>query len=159
MPRAGTGDDIAGAIEAFARDLAAVGEGTEVVVATAPHDPRTAPLVKGPDLDAMLTEFDVDNVDYAAVSDDSINVVDLEKVKGLKVRDEILAGRSIDDDEVRRLVSQCDTSTMGLRNYALLALLFGGGLRRREVSKVRIADFDASHGEVRVRGKIGRAHV
>ncbi len=77
----------------------------------------------------------------------------VEKVKGLKVRDEILAGRSIDDDEVRRLVSQCDTSTMGLRNYALLALLFGGGLRRREVSKVRIADFDAAHGEVRVRGK------
>jgi branched-subunit amino acid aminotransferase/4-amino-4-deoxychorismate lyase len=27
---------------------------TEVVVATAPHDPRTAPLVKGPDLDALL---------------------------------------------------------------------------------------------------------
>mgnify|MGYP006053874501 FL=1 len=77
----------------------------------------------------------------------------VEKVKGLKVRDEILAGRSIDDDEVRRLVSQCDTSVMGLRNYALLALLFGGGLRRREVSKVRIADFDAAHGEVRVRGK------
>ena len=73
----------------------------------------------------------------------------VEKVKGLKVRDEILAGRSIDDDEVRRLVSQCDTSTMGLRNYALLALLFGGGLRRREVSKVRIADFDA--GPVRMR--------
>jgi integrase len=77
----------------------------------------------------------------------------VEKVKGLKIRDELLAGRSIEDDEVRALVSACDTSVMGLRNHALLALLFGGGLRRREVSKVRIGDFDAAHGEVRVRGK------
>src|SRR6476660_588046 len=37
---------------------------------------------KGPDLDALLGDFDVDNVDYAAASDESVNVVDLENQAG-----------------------------------------------------------------------------
>jgi len=38
---------------------------------------------KGPDLDQMVGELgDVDNVDYAAVSDDNVNVVDLENQAG-----------------------------------------------------------------------------
>jgi type IV pilus assembly protein PilB len=37
---------------------------------------------KGPDLDQMVGELDVDNVDYQAISDDSVNVVDLENQAG-----------------------------------------------------------------------------
>ena len=37
---------------------------------------------KGPDLDAMIGEFDVDSVDFAAVSDDNVNIVDLENQAG-----------------------------------------------------------------------------
>ena len=37
---------------------------------------------KGPDLDAMIGDFDVENVDFAAVSDDAVNVVDLENQAG-----------------------------------------------------------------------------
>ncbi len=37
---------------------------------------------KGPDLDQMMGEFDVDNVDYASVADDAVNVVDLENQAG-----------------------------------------------------------------------------
>jgi len=37
---------------------------------------------KGPDLDAMLGEFDVDNVDFTGAADESINVVDLENQAG-----------------------------------------------------------------------------
>ena len=37
---------------------------------------------KGPDLDQMIGEFDVDNVDFAAVDGDSINIVDLENQAG-----------------------------------------------------------------------------
>lgn len=37
---------------------------------------------KGPDLDSMIGEFDVDNVDYAATGDDAVNVVDLENQAG-----------------------------------------------------------------------------
>src|SRR5512139_3709457 len=33
---------------------------------------------KGPDLDQMMGEFDVDNVDFSAAADDALNVVDLE---------------------------------------------------------------------------------
>ena len=37
---------------------------------------------KGPDLDAMLGEFDVDNVDFSGTADESVNVVDLENQAG-----------------------------------------------------------------------------
>src|SRR5882757_8406343 len=37
---------------------------------------------KGPDLDQMVGELDVDNVDYTSVSDDTVNVVDLENQAG-----------------------------------------------------------------------------
>jgi type IV pilus assembly protein PilB len=37
---------------------------------------------RGPDLDQMIGEFDVDNVDYAAVTDENVNVVDLENQAG-----------------------------------------------------------------------------
>jgi type IV pilus assembly protein PilB len=37
---------------------------------------------KGPDLDAMIGEFDVDSVDFAAASDDNVNIVDLENQAG-----------------------------------------------------------------------------
>jgi type IV pilus assembly protein PilB len=37
---------------------------------------------KGPDLDSMIGEFDVDNVDYASTSDENVNVVDLENQAG-----------------------------------------------------------------------------
>ncbi len=37
---------------------------------------------KGPDLDQMVGELDVDNVDYASVTDENINVVDLENQAG-----------------------------------------------------------------------------
>src|SRR3990167_3866269 len=49
---------------------------------------------KGPDLDQMMGEFDDQNVDYAAVSDDAVNVVDLENQAGeapvVKLRNAIL---------------------------------------------------------------------
>jgi type IV pilus assembly protein PilB len=37
---------------------------------------------RGPDLDAMMGELDVDSVDYAAVTDDNVNIVDLENQAG-----------------------------------------------------------------------------
>src|SRR5262245_329113 len=37
---------------------------------------------KGPDLDAMIGDFDVENVDYASVVDENVNVVDLENQAG-----------------------------------------------------------------------------
>jgi type IV pilus assembly protein PilB len=37
---------------------------------------------KGPDLDAMIGDIDVENVDFAAVADDAVNVVDLENQAG-----------------------------------------------------------------------------
>jgi len=37
---------------------------------------------KGPDLDQMIGDFDVENIDFAAVTDENVNVVDLENQAG-----------------------------------------------------------------------------
>ena len=82
------------------------------------------------------------------------------KVRGPKVPREELAGRAISDAEVRALAAACDPATLsGLRDLALVALLFGGGLRRREAGKVRLDDVDGARGELRVRGKGAKART
>ena len=76
------------------------------------------------------------------------------KVRAPRIPREELAGRAASDAEVRALAAACDRSTLcGLRDLALVALLFGGGLRRREAARVRLEDLDTERGEVRVRGK------
>lgn len=76
------------------------------------------------------------------------------KIKGERIDRSDLAGRALTDDEVRRLVGGCDLQRdAGLRDLALLALLFGGGLRRREASRVKLSDVDHAAGVVRVLGK------
>jgi len=76
------------------------------------------------------------------------------KVRAPKIPREDLAGRAATEDEVRALAAACERTTLtGLRDLALVALLFGGGLRRREAARVRLEDMDAARGEVKVRGK------
>lgn len=82
------------------------------------------------------------------------------KVRGPKIPREDLAGRAVTDEEVRALAAACDpTTATGLRDLALVALLFGGGLRRREAARVRVEDVDLARGEVRVRGKGAKART
>ena len=82
------------------------------------------------------------------------------KVRAPKIPREELAGRAASDAEVGALAAACRADTLtGLRDLALIALLFGGALRRREAARVRIEDLDAERGEVRVRGKGAKARV
>lgn len=77
------------------------------------------------------------------------------RLHGIRVdNDEEPAGRALEDSEVERLVAACDTATLkGARDTAMLALLFGAGLRRREVAGIGIQDYDARRGRVKVLGK------
>lgn len=77
------------------------------------------------------------------------------RLHGYKVdNDDEPAGRALDDSEVQRLVSACNvTTTSGMRDAAMLALLFGAALRRREAAGIQLADFDDRRGRVRVLGK------
>ncbi len=57
-------------------------------------------------------------------------------------------------DEVEQLLAQPDvTTTLGLRDRAIIELMYASGLRLAETAGCRLADLDASTGTVRVLGK------
>lgn len=65
------------------------------------------------------------------------------------------AGREVRAGEIDALMRVCaaDPSSAGRRDKALLAVLFGGGLRRQEVAQLALADYEPEPGRLRVRGK------
>lgn len=77
----------------------------------------------------------------------------LEAVKGEKLsayRDTT----GVDPDTFKRVLSGIDrTSLKGVRDYALLLLLWSNALRRSEVSKANIGDFDQKSKTLRIYGK------
>ena len=58
------------------------------------------------------------------------------------------AGRALERDEVAALLDACakDDSPAGARDAAIIALIFGGGLRRSEVASLKVEDFKADNG-------------
>ena len=77
----------------------------------------------------------------------------LESVKGEKLspyRDT----SGVDPETFRRVLSGIDRGTLkGIRDYALLLLLWSNALRRSEVSKANIGDFDPVAKTLRIYGK------
>lgn len=67
-------------------------------------------------------------------------------------------GRSLGAGEIRALFDACaaDSSPAGRRDAAMLAVLYGSGLRRSEVAGLSLADYDAETGTLLVRGKGNR---
>jgi len=76
------------------------------------------------------------------------------RVKGDRPRDDEPAGRALAAAEVASLLGACDGGTLeGARDAAVVALLFGGGLRRSEIATLHLSGFDARRGRVSVVGK------
>lgn len=70
-----------------------------------------------------------------------------------------LKGRALTGTEITALISVCanDLSSQGVRDLALIAILRGTGLRRAEVVKLKLTDFNGETGAVEVRsGKGGK---
>jgi integrase/recombinase XerD len=73
------------------------------------------------------------------------------------------SGRALDDKDFRKLFKACardansethpERRAAGRRDAALLAVLFGGGLRRDEASKLDVSDVDMDAGMLHVLGK------
>lgn len=60
----------------------------------------------------------------------------------------------LDEEDFTCLLSGCDCgSDVGLRDRAILTILWRLGLRRGEVAGLRIDDIDWRHGEITIRGK------
>ena len=76
----------------------------------------------------------------------------------IKTRKE-LRGRALNSGEIACLMQVCksDRTPAGFRDAALIAILRGSGLRRREVVNLDLRDFDPSTGAMKVRsGKGGK---
>ena len=81
--------------------------------------------------------------------------IDLPGIKGQRA----LSGRALTAGELTRLFAACDDkSPGGARDAALLAVLYGAGLRRSEAVTLDLRDYAAEQdaGELRVRGGKGR---
>jgi site-specific recombinase XerD len=90
--------------------------------------------------------------------DDYQRAIDIQPVKGTALP----RGRSLEAGELRALFGACsvDDSPAGTRDAALLAVLYGGGLRRSEVAGLEISDYNQETGELRVRsGKGNKARL
>lgn len=80
------------------------------------------------------------------------------KLKG--VRGETLqTGRSLGEDEIRKLLTICrtDATLKGMRDVAVVAVLYGAGLRRSELVKLDLKDFELEENSLKIRsGKGGK---
>jgi site-specific recombinase XerD len=127
---------------AVARVLAALGEGR---ASAATRNLTRAALRKMAKVLFSMRLLDVE---------ERQRIDDIPAVKGKRVP----RGRALTQREVRRLFAACalDQSAAGRRDAALVAVLYGGGLRRDEASQLDLADFDARRGRLHVKGKSGR---
>ena len=66
-------------------------------------------------------------------------------------------GRELDNDEIKALINVClddkDNPILGLRDAAIISLMYSSGLRRAEVVTLDFQDIDLKHGELTVIGK------
>ncbi len=79
--------------------------------------------------------------------------VDLPSIKDSRK----LRGRALSQSEIAALMEVCtkDTTTQGMRDAALIAILRGAGLRRSEVVKLELRDYNSQTGALTVRGGKG----
>jgi integrase/recombinase XerD len=72
--------------------------------------------------------------------------------------DNLPAGRELSQGEISALISACerDPSPAGVRDAAIIALMYACGLRRAEVVSLDLADYDATSGRLIIRGKGGK---
>jgi site-specific recombinase XerD len=79
--------------------------------------------------------------------------VDLKAIKS----ETLPRGRALSSGELRALFEACaDGTKAGVRDAALLAILYAGGLRRSEAVSLDLSDFNPEDGALTVRGGKGR---
>lgn len=74
--------------------------------------------------------------------------VDFKNIKA----ENLPAGRGLEHDELKELLQECDNTTTGIRDAAIIAVLYLSGLRRAEVISLNLGDLDTT-GALLVHGK------
>lgn len=65
------------------------------------------------------------------------------------------AGRELLAEEIASLIRNCieDGSSIGIRDAAIISILFGAGLRREEITKLNLEDYQPENAKLVIRGK------
>jgi integrase len=88
---------------------------------------------------------------------------DYHKAAAVKsVKNEVLpAGREISVGEIAAIFKVCenDSALCGIRDAAIIACLYGCGLRRAEVVSLNIEDYNQETGELKVNGKGNKERI
>lgn len=81
--------------------------------------------------------------------DDYHMAVSVENVTG----ESVVTGRQLSGGEIYALMAVCeaDMSPAGVRDAAIIGLMYGAGLRRQEVTGLDLADYDPEDGRIMVR--------
>ena len=90
-------------------------------------------------------------------AEDYLRTVSVDPVRG----ETLLSGRELTYQEIKSLMKVCerDRKNAGRRDAAMLTILYIGGLRREEVTKVELADYDRKSGRLLVHGKENKERV
>jgi len=84
-------------------------------------------------------------------AEDYERAADIRNVKG----ETLPRGRELSYGEIAALMGSCeeDSTSAGMRDAALIAVLYGAGLRRAEVVALNLEDYDLETGKLVIRGK------
>lgn len=89
------------------------------------------------------------------LAEDYQRAIDLKPIRGQKVK-QAESGRHLASGELKGLVDACNDGTKaGLRDAAIIAVGYGCGLRRSEIAKLDLADYEAEQGSLRIRAGKG----
>jgi site-specific recombinase XerC len=71
------------------------------------------------------------------------------------------AGRELLSDEINALIQNCieDQSSLGVRDAAIISVLFGGGLRREEITRLNLEDYDSEGTKLLIHGKRSKQRI
>ena len=109
------------------------------------------------------TLFALRGVARACFNLELIGAEDLLRIRDVRpIRHERLpAGRAVTPGELAALMDACaaDGSAAGVRDAAIIALLYAGGFRRSELTSLDVDDHDPEAGEIVVTGKMNRQRM
>lgn len=71
------------------------------------------------------------------------------------------AGRELLIEEIASLIQNCieDRSMVGIRDAAIISILFGAGLRREEITKLNLDDYNPEDAKLVIRGKRSKQRI
>ncbi len=92
---------------------------------------------------------------YMSVEDYD-KAVDLDPVQGKRTQ----KGRALSDAEIGKIFASMDPGLLtGARDSALVAMLYGAGLRRAEVTELKIGSYNREEETIHVRGKGNKERI